>query len=235
MENSLADDEIDIRISEDNNSKLGDSVYSFSLPAAITCPLAESCLNYCYVRLMHPGAHMRYLKNYLFIRRRGMSAARRELSRQLRQADPSWFRLHVSGDFFSRAYVKMWIDLCREHRLRGVVYTRSLARFPEILDLDRYLKVWISLTYPELESWASPELLRGRRLAIALTDEREAVERELGAFLRAVRPDRVVIFRNHPLRGRVLKRFAGELVCPAENGITHKGCSSCWYCYSSLR
>ena len=96
------------------NSKMG-PIPSFSLPPIATCRCGVPCAKRCYARLFHKSVLNGYDENF-------------ELAHHLLRLENelnTWFslhktvkifRIHVSGDYFSVPYLKMWIRIARNHK-----------------------------------------------------------------------------------------------------------------------
>jgi hypothetical protein len=208
------------------NSKLGPSIYTWSLPAALTCPGRTSlCERLCYA-----------LKG------------RFVMARQLRQAIRNWIiactpffvwwmvsrltkakarvvRIHVSGDFFNAAYVRQWLRIAESlPQIQFFAYTRSW-RVPAIrIALAEFSRLPnVALWYSEDSETGCPKLVPSEhRIRLAY----------LATHAGDIPPSADLVFRDYPTRGLVQKRVGGALVCPAENGISgHVRCSSCAICY----
>ena len=118
-----------------DNKKLGAGVYSFAtlpgLPAdGGTCPGATTwCKSACYAVSMdsngsRPNVHNRWAENTDAVRAGGMPAIPRSAK---------YFRIHVSGDFYSTVYIEQWRELCASRPdVKFWAYTRSW-RSPRLL------------------------------------------------------------------------------------------------------
>ena len=117
----------------EGNGKVGE-VINFSLPSVITCPGASSwCLKKCYadrLEKIRPACRRAYQHNLTLARdtRRFIHI----MTGVIPRIAPC-FRIHVSGDFFSREYIEAWTAICRAFPpIRFWTYTRSWA-VPELL------------------------------------------------------------------------------------------------------
>lgn len=112
------------------NKKLNPNILSFSLPSISTC--GRYCKG-CYdIRAMrYTSARKKRYVNY------SMAVHNREelkalIKKQiLNSRTCEYIRLHVGGEFFSLAYVKMWQDIAREISeikpdIRFYTYTKSM-------------------------------------------------------------------------------------------------------------
>lgn len=118
-----------------SNAKLGPNVYTYSLPAGKdhSCPGSTSlCEEFCYAKRI--GGVVGY------IHRENLKRGPEGLPEI--PLDCELLRIHVSGDFYSEAYVRAWIHRLRARRhevqgngpaVRAFAYTRSW-RVPELLE-----------------------------------------------------------------------------------------------------
>lgn len=195
------------------NKKLGAGVIAFStlpgLPAeGGTCPGATSwCQDNCYAVGMdsngsRPAIHARWSKNTDAVRAGGMP----EIPRQAK-----YFRIHVSGDFYSPVYIEQWIELCQSRPdVKFWAYTRSW-RSPRLLPSLARLRALPNVqlfasTDPSVRA-APPE---GWRVA-SVTDV------QLG-----LRDD-----RQYPTQ-------ATGLQCPEQVGKA-ASCADCGYCFKGKK
>ena len=105
------------------NAKTGS--YSFDLPADITCPGATAtCISKCYALKLakaYPSAGRKYERNKRF------SQMPQFADYMIKHIPYSCtFRIHVSGDFTSNAYIKKWCRIIsRRSDVKFYAYTRS--------------------------------------------------------------------------------------------------------------
>ncbi len=101
------------------NSKTG-AIPSFSLPSGITCS-KEACVT-CYVQncyahkieRLRPNVHQTYMDNYE-VATENLPYLEQYLRTYFSAPNaPRLFRIHVSGDFFSDAYLRMWLSVIRD-------------------------------------------------------------------------------------------------------------------------
>jgi Gene product 88 len=130
-------------------------------------------------------------------------------------------RIHVSGDFYSAAYVQKWLAIVQAcPDVRFYAYTRSW-RDPEIraslerLSRRRNVRLWYSCDAETGQPARVPKRIRIAYMAMKDSD------------LPVKKTD--LVFRVE--RKTVLKHQDGFLVCPLENGITHTtDCGRCSLC-----
>ena len=207
---------------QQGNAKLGEGIYTFSLPAVATCPGASpSCRKECYALrgrfLFLRRAYQRYLAAS---QEEGFSA---RMVGEIRRRWAGCVRIHVSGDFYSAAYVRKWAAVARAcPGTRFFAYTRSWRR----ADIAGALEELSGC--PNVRLWYSCDRDTGtpahvpRRVKLAWM--------QTGADDIPPRAD--LVFRVHRLRRTVAKRVALALVCPVENGATgHRtDCGRCRLC-----
>src|SRR5260370_4194031 len=104
------------------NAKLGRSIWTWTMPAVEACGAAPSayCQQHCYAKAFarFPSAAAAHRRNWELAR--DLPRLRRGLHDDLQALSPdSVIRVHVAGDFFSRAYAHVWLTL--------------MARFPHIV------------------------------------------------------------------------------------------------------
>ena len=120
------------------NQHLG-LIPSFNLPVGITCPgMSEWCKKNCYSRkgrFTTRTVKRHTLKCYNLSKSKDFV---REICKELRFVH-SYVRVHVTGDFYSRSYIKAWREIARRNRrITFLAYTRAW-RVPELLEELREL------------------------------------------------------------------------------------------------
>lgn len=131
---------------ENGNKKTGTtgSLYKtilvWNLPAVLTCPGAsEWCLSNCYNADIRDDIFPinRWLEN-LWIINNFPDVFYYNIIKQLSETKKSCaVRIHSSGDFFSKEYIKLWIDIINKNRdVHFWAYTRSF----NCKELKPYLK-----------------------------------------------------------------------------------------------
>src|SRR5205823_3870653 len=109
------------------NSKLGEAIYHFDLPAVSTCPGRSAvCEKVCYAkggRFLLSPVQRRLAWCLAQSRRRDFAA---NTSAEIAVRGVQVLRLHVSGDFYGAGYARKWLAIMRQRpRLRYFCYTRS--------------------------------------------------------------------------------------------------------------
>lgn len=113
------------------NRKMG-AIPSFSLPSGTTCSeeARKTChLDGCYAAAMErrlPVVRKAYAEN-LQLLQSDLEGCRIWLNWYFDNPNaPRLFRIHVSGDFYSREYFGMWLDVIRNHpQTRFMAFTKQ--------------------------------------------------------------------------------------------------------------
>lgn len=203
------------------NEKLGQGIWSWSLPAGPeeTCPGATSlCARVCYAT--------RYARRYPSVQeswdRRLKDAKRQDFpSRILEEMFPGIaIRVHVAGDFYSNSYINKWLEISERAPLGTLMfgYTRSwrvgaLRPALEMLAKRSNFRLWASADAESgmPRNWPGP-------VAWMSVDDKDQPAEPVG-----------MVFRNR--RHAVIPRMNGSIVCPKENGIKNKvTCTRCRLC-----
>ena len=99
------------------SKELGVLVFNFGIPAyksasgKLTCPFADECVKFCYAR---KGAYIWGNVKPAFEKRYELSKTDRfvsEMYNEIVKTRPDYVRVHDSGDYYSKAYLKKWIDI----------------------------------------------------------------------------------------------------------------------------
>lgn len=208
------------------NSKLGQGIWSFSLPARTTCPgKSKSCSRACYAGkgffrmttvLKRYRSNLRKTKQLTFLS---------ELRHEMREKGPNLVRYHVSGDFYSVDYAEKFLQLLRaEPMTRFLVYTRSwqepeIAEVLKLCALEKNCLLWLSA---DNETGTPP-----RWKGIAGIAFMALSEADQPSF-----PVDLVFFVKEP--SSMTRFFGGTLVCPNEQNAPNSKemtCSRCRYCF----
>ena len=132
-----------IAISE-GNSKLG-KIPNFSLTPRKSCPNCKHCSGTwdghkysCYANKamgMYPQARKAWARN-LKACKDNLGDVGQQLVAYLSTNQPTWFRIHVAGDFYSQEYLRMQITLAKLYpKTRFLAFTKSFE-----LDFSRVPK-----------------------------------------------------------------------------------------------
>lgn len=130
-----------------NNAKLGDSIWTFSLPAGHSCPFAFHCLSKAnpLTGKIQDGPQTQFRcfaasQEALFTATRAarwhnfnllkMAKTVAEISKLIQDSLPknaTIVRIHVAGDFYSQNYLDGWIDVAKRNpNVIFYAYTKSL-------------------------------------------------------------------------------------------------------------
>jgi len=200
-----------------SNEKLG-GIAGWSLPSCQTCPgSSDLCRRLCYVQRYTNRFKIDYKDELNLVESPGAFTKIKDL---ILATGSSVIRMHVSGDFYSRAYIRLWIRIVRALQgLRFYGYTRSW-RVPRLWPVLAELAV-----IPNVSLWAScdretgiPDL--GLKTAWLMENDQDPPPAPVD-----------LVFRNY--RKTKLFKAGGALVCPHEFGITPTKvtCLSCRRCY----
>jgi hypothetical protein len=143
------------------NQKLGEGIYTFSLTAVASCPGAtDYCASRCYadnVQRRYRTAREAWEANFeLAADDLGGFETLLKLDMS-RLKSGSVVRIHVSGDFFSAAYVRVWQrTMMTRPDVRFYAYTRSW-RIPHIWEE----LAGIEAKTPNFRLWLSTDLESG--------------------------------------------------------------------------
>jgi hypothetical protein len=115
------------------SKELGLRVFNFGIPAyksasgKLTCPMADSCVKFCYAK---KGAYIwsnvkpAFEKRYQLTKTDNFVEA---MNAEIRKKKPDYVRVHDSGDYYSRAYLKKWIDIANSNpNVRFYSYTNMI-------------------------------------------------------------------------------------------------------------
>jgi len=232
-------------ISEGNNKT---SCYSFDLPAAVTCPGATTtCLSKCYALKLsraYPAVGRKYARNLEFSD--SMEFARYMIRNIPRNCE---FRIHVSGDFYSKAYITKWRVIAEMRPdVKFYAYTRSWRNeelWFFIYRLSTLSNVTINLSCDKDTGVPTASYADNFRWCY-LTDNDSAPD--------WLRVDDIVFRTNHSARighhqwkrnkaikngqdpdivAPLIHRLGGAIVCVMERGKdlpAHVTCSTCRLC-----
>lgn len=99
------------------SKNLGLRVFNFGIPAyksasgKLTCPMADACVKFCYAK---KGAYTWSNVRPAFEKRYQLSKTDKfveAMNTEIRKKKPDYVRVHDSGDYYSRAYLKKWIEI----------------------------------------------------------------------------------------------------------------------------
>lgn len=211
------------------NAKLGKDIYTWSIPAVLTCPgKTKLCSDLCYAQdsfFCTASVKNRLTTNYQLSQTPHFTGwiVGECLSKGIKV-----LRCHVAGDMYSEEYTEKWLNIAKAlvNKTTIYLYTRSW-RVPEIRP---YLEEMGRL--PNVQQWWSVDKETGNpskipdyiRLAYLQVDKDDEPKFPVD-----------LVFRDYQVRKKVkvAKKVGGALVCPHENGINSKAtCSSCKICFT---
>jgi Gene product 88 len=209
------------------NSKLGEALLHFDVPAGVTCPgKSNLCYRRCYARrnrFAYPQVRERLQWCYEMSKRRDFAKL---MIQEIRRKGAAFVvRVHCAGDLYSAAYTRKWIEVIRSSpNTRFFLYSRSWrakAIFPSLVELAslQNCRLWFSA---DDETGYPPEVPPGVRVAWMQVSEEEEI------------PDVELIFRDYPLRKERQPMIGLSLVCPHEQPVDRDrrtNCGVCGYCW----
>ena len=116
------------------NSKIG-KIPNFSLPPIKSCPNCKYCFQKdkkltCYALKAYQQytvVRVAWDDNYTMATHKPKQL-RSDIVKYLSKTRKKFFRLHVSGDFFSQSYLDMWIDICQSFPgIRFLAFTKAFG------------------------------------------------------------------------------------------------------------
>ena len=115
------------------SKELGLRVFNFGIPAyksasgKLTCPMALECVKFCYAK---KGAYIWSNVKPAFEKRYELSKTDDfvdAMNAEIRKKKADYVRVHDSGDYYSRAYLKKWIDIANSNpNVRFYSYTNMI-------------------------------------------------------------------------------------------------------------
>ena len=115
------------------SKELGLRVFNFGIPAyksasgKLTCPMASECVKFCYAK---KGAYIwsnvkpAFEKRYELTKTDNFVEA---MNAEIRKKKPDYVRVHDSGDYYSPAYLKRWIEIAiHNQNVRFYSYTNMI-------------------------------------------------------------------------------------------------------------
>jgi Gene product 88 len=204
------------------NSKLGEAIHHFDLPAIGSCPgSTELCRRVCYAasgRFLLASVMERQDWCYSQSRRKDFAD---RMAKEILRKGVIVCRVHTSGDLYSAEYAAKWLDVMRRcPQTRFYLYSRSyrvpaIAPVLEKMAALKNVRVWYSI---DEETGVPDRIPPGVRLAylqMRLDDLPEVAD---------------LIFRVRRLR----RTIPLPLTCPheTEKGKDHDTtCGSCGKCF----
>ena len=110
------------------NTKLGKNIFSFDLLAISSCPDSDSCFKECYANqgtFLFPSTKKSNTYNFA-IALHDIDYLEAELKQEIVKKKIKNIRIHSSGDFYSREYFMMWLNIAN-HFPNVNIFTYSKA------------------------------------------------------------------------------------------------------------
>jgi len=115
-----------VTVSE-KNKKIG-KIGNFSLPPVKGCTKhCVHCMSYCYARPIYsrfPTARYAWDKNLATVKK-SLPRFEESLGIFLSIYKGTFFRIHVSGDFFSQDYLEAWFRIIKTSKVKFFAFTRA--------------------------------------------------------------------------------------------------------------
>ena len=137
------------KTSKENKTK----IFNFSIPAyktkqgKVTCPFAKECVKYCYAQkgnytrfpiiqeLMEKKYNLTKQENFIEL-----------MTNEIKKKKANYIRIHDSGDFYSVAYLKKWVQIAKDNKsVIFYAYTKSIKFFVDYqINIPKNLKIIFS-------------------------------------------------------------------------------------------
>jgi hypothetical protein len=127
------------------SKELGVRVFNFGIPAyksasgKLTCPMAKDCVKFCYAK---KGAYIwsnvkpAFEKRYELTKTDDFVDA---MNAEIKRKKPDYVRVHDSGDYYSGAYLKKWIQIAIHNpSVKFYSYTNMVDMFQKTDLPDNY-------------------------------------------------------------------------------------------------
>lgn len=203
-------------------SKLGASIFGWSIPAIQTCPgRTPTCSRYCYAthgRFVTDQSRRKMQWRYAQSKKKGFAES---VVEEAFRRGVLIVRVHVSGDFYSPGYASKWVEIVsRSPGVRFFGYTRSY-RVPKI---EPVLRTLASL--PNMRLWYSADrdcypdsVPQGVKVAYMQSSEGEQPKGDLVFQVRKLRQ------LSLPLAAPVCGQ---ETELGKSQGVNCSNCRACW-------
>jgi len=119
----------DLPLINNNNGKLGQFIYHFSISTKKCRHKTRDCVRYCYAdrgsMRYHQAEDKRYGINAKWTRHRDFVSL---ISSQIRLIvyDCQYFRIHTSGDFYNQTYFNKWVQIANNFQgMKFLAFTRN--------------------------------------------------------------------------------------------------------------
>lgn len=115
------------------------NVFNFGIPAdttkdgKVTCPFADECRDYCFAKkgfYKMPNVAEAYERRYKLTK---LESFVEIMDVVINYNDVDYLRIHDSGDFYSKKYVKDWITIINKNKhVKFYCYTKSFVLFDDL-------------------------------------------------------------------------------------------------------
>ena len=120
-------------------------VFNFGIPAyksasgKLTCPMADGCIKFCYAK---KGAYIWSNVKPAFEKRYELSKTDDfvdAMNAEIKRKKPNYIRVHDSGDYYSKAYLKKWLQIANDNpEVKFYSYTNMVQMFLDTQLPDNY-------------------------------------------------------------------------------------------------
>lgn len=127
------------------SKELGLRVFNFGIPAyksasgKLTCPMADGCIKFCYAK---KGAYIWSNVKPAFENRYELSKTDDfvdAMNAEIKRKKPDYIRVHDSGDYYSKAYLKKWLQIANDNpEVKFYSYTNMVQMFLDTQLPDNY-------------------------------------------------------------------------------------------------
>ena len=121
------------------SKKFGVRLFNFGIPAyksvsgKITCPFAGDCVKFCYAQ---KGAYTWSNVKPAFEKRYELTRTDdfvNKMNEEIAKKKPDYVRVHDSGDYYSPAYLRKWLDVAIHNpHVRFYSYTNSVKMLKNV-------------------------------------------------------------------------------------------------------
>jgi hypothetical protein len=124
---------------------LGLRVFNFGIPAyksasgKLTCPMAKECVKFCYAK---KGAYTWSNVSPAFEKRYQITKQDNfvdQMSIEIIKKKPDYIRVHDSGDYYSKEYLRRWLQIAAIHpHIKFYSYTNCVEMLKNVELPDNY-------------------------------------------------------------------------------------------------
>lgn len=117
------------------NHKIDNSIATYSMTMYKTCLNCSTCAGQCYAAKsyrQYSNVRESWDKNYQ-LSKYAPELFKARIIAELKKSRKQYCRIHVSGDFYSADYTRLWIDICKAcPDVKFFTYTKVDESLPEI-------------------------------------------------------------------------------------------------------